>query len=112
MTKARHHSAHHAPASQGRPLKTKVFVLAVVLVCGGAMAISLFERKELPQGLRDSKLVTAAYEARDRAIQKGEEWMHPADNKPQDAESKQVGYEKDDRKKLEALISKGAQGND
>lgn len=104
----KHHQHHASPQASGRPLRTRVFVLAVLLVCGGAATISLFEQKELPQALRDNPAVESAYKFRDRVIAKGEAWMQD-DKKEEEADAKQHGYNKDDRKKLDALISKGAQ---
>lgn len=106
MSKSR---AHSAP--QSRPLRTRVFVGAVALCCIAAAGVGTVERKELPAGLRDNPVVTALYSARERVIRKGEEWV---DRKAPDAgtaDAKQQGYEKEDRKKLEALISKGAQND-
>ncbi len=97
--------------SGNRPLKTRVFVIAVVLCCAIASTVSLFDRKELPAALRDSPYVAEAYKLRDRALQKGGEWMHRNETVA-DEGKKQQGYPTEDRKKLETIINKGAQGND
>lgn len=106
MAKSR---AHTAP--QGRPLRTRVFVGAVALCCVAMAGVGVVERKELPAGLRENPVVMAIYSAKERVIRRGEEWVERKQLDPDSAAAKQQGYEKEDRKKLEALISKGAQND-
>lgn len=109
MTTPKRAAKHNTTGN--RPLKTRVFVIAVVLCCGVAATVSLFDRKELPATLRDNPYVAGAYKLRDRALQKGGEWMNRNETVA-DEGKKQQGYPSEDREKLEKIINKGAQGND
>lgn len=83
--------------------------LAVALGAG----VALIDKRELPEKLRESKAVSAVYETRDRAISASREYLlRDMGAKPENTEKKQQGYPKEDRKKLEEIISKGAQGHD
>lgn len=91
----------------------RLFFAFIALAVALGAGVTLVEKKELPQELRESKAVGAVYDTRDRAISAGREYLlRDMEAKPLSAESRQQGYPKKDRKKLEEIISKGAQGHD
>lgn len=100
---ARHPAGRHA-------LRRRLFAGAAVAVCGAAAFLALFDPQDLPASLRNNPYVTRVYCERDAAIRAttamlgGGAAETPADA---NADMKQLGYPKDDRAKLETIISKG-----
>ncbi|TAL30316.1 MAG: hypothetical protein EPN97_12910 [Alphaproteobacteria bacterium] len=110
----RHDEHHHKPAKRhtgNRPLRRRLFAGAVVLVCALAAFVTLFDRKDLPAGVRDNPYIARIYCERDAAIRATTAMLglHGAEEAPADANAdmKQLGYPKDDRAKLETIIGKG-----
>lgn len=91
----------------------RLMVAAAALAVAAGAGMTLVERQDLPQELRDSKTVKAAYQARDRAVSAGNRLLgRDAAPSSGPAERRQQGYPAQDRKRLEEIISTGAQGHD
>ncbi len=105
---AKKHSPKHAQGHS--PWRIRLFVLVVTGLCAIAAFPVMFDRNALPESVRDNRAVTKLYETRDRVMLVASRVIHGVPATPEEA--KQQGYPKDDRKKLETIISKGAQGHD
>lgn len=92
------------------PWRIRIFVILVAGFCAAAAFPVMFDRNALPEGLRDNTAVVKLYDTRDRVTLIASRIINGVPVTPEEA--KQQGYPKDDRKKLEKIISKGAQGND
>ncbi len=101
---AKKHSQGHSP------WRIRLFVILVTGLCAAAAFPVMFDRNALPEAVRDNKAVVKLYDARDRVTLIASRIIHGVPVTPEEA--KQQGYPKDDRKKLESIISKGAQGHD
>lgn len=111
MTKRR--DKKEAPEQNESWISYRLFLAFLALAVALGAGVTLVEKKELPEKLRESKAVGAVYDTRDRAISAGREYLlRDMEAKPDSEESKQQGYPIKDRKKLEEIISKGAQGHD
>lgn len=104
MARAKKHAQGHSS------WRIRLFVIVVAGLCCAAAFPVMFDRNALPEGLRDNKAITKLYDTRDRVTMIASRLVHGVPVTPEEA--KQQGYPKDDRKKLEKIISKGAQGND
>lgn len=104
---ARHAKKH---AHGHSPWRIRLFVLLVTGLCAAAAFPVMFDRNALPETVRDNKAVIKLYDARDRATMIASRLINGVPVTPEEA--KQQGYPKDDRKQLEKIISKGAQGHD
>lgn len=112
MTKQRN-SKKESPEANETWISYRLFLAFLGLAVALGAGVTLIDKKELPEKLRESKAVGAVYDTRDRAISAGREYLlRDMEKKPDSAENKQQGYPKKDRKKLEEIISKGAQGHD
>jgi hypothetical protein len=92
------------------PWRIRIFVILVAGFCAAAAFPVLFDRNALPETVRENEAVVKLYDTRDRMMLAAQRIIHGVPATPEEA--KQQGYPKDDRKKLEKIISKGAQGND
>ncbi len=101
---AKKHAQGHSP------WRIRLFVILVAGLCSATAFPVMFDRNALPEAVRDNKAVTKLYETRDRVAIAASRIIHGVPATPEEA--KQQGYPKDDRKQLESIISKGAQGND
>ena len=90
--------------------RIRLFVILVTGLCAAAAFPVMFDRNALPEAVRDNPGVTKLYETRDRVMLVASRVINGVPVTPEEA--KQQGYPKDERKKLEKIISKGAQGND
>ncbi len=104
MARAKKHPQGHSP------WRIRLFVILVAGLCSAAAFPVMFDRNALPEQVRDNKAVVKLYDTRDRVTMIASRLIHGVPVTPE--EEKQQGYPKDDRKKLEKIISKGAQGND
>ncbi|MEZ0223877.1 MAG: hypothetical protein ACAH83_04935 [Alphaproteobacteria bacterium] len=109
---ARNHSAHHSGHHAGKhPWRTRLIMGVVVLACGIAAGVTLFDRKDLPPAVRDNPYVAKVYRERDVAIEATSSLLDKRGGaeEPVDANAdmKQQGYPKTDRAKLDTIISKG-----
>ena len=101
-------TAHQAPPrkiSGNKPVRTRLFMAVVLAVCLAAGGVTLFPRESLPSALKDNKLVVSAYHLRDKAIAR---ISGGTEETVSDPAQKQQGYPTEDRKKLDAIIHKGA----
>lgn len=114
MTRSRDNDAPKEKKGQGESwISYRLFLAFLGCTVALASAVTLIDRQELPETLRESAPVAAVYDTRDRAILAGREYLlRDMAVKPESSEVKQQGYPKKDRKKLEEIISKGAQGHD
>ena len=101
---AKKHAKGHSP------WRIRLFVILVTGLCAAAAFPVMFDRNALPEAVRDNPGVTKLYETRDRVMLVANRVINGVPVTPEEA--KQQGYPKDERKKLEKIISKGAQGND
>jgi hypothetical protein len=121
MTQGAHKHEHkaHSPrkprdVSGNRPWRTRLFSGVVVICCGLAATVMVFDRKDLPASVRDNVYVEKVYRERDAALSAGGAALKrhetpAAQPAAEDASAKQQGYTRDDRAQLDQLISKGAQ---
>jgi hypothetical protein len=103
---ARHSSGRHAGSHR---LRMRLIAGALVLTGSLAAVLMLFDRKDLPPGVRDNPYITRLYCERDVAIRATTAMLgRGAPEAPADANAdmKQLGYPKADRAKLETIISK------
>lgn len=105
------HKPAKRPAAGNHPWRTRLFAGAVVLACAIAAFVTLFDRKDLPPAVRDNAYIARVYRERDTVIESTSTMLdrRGAAETPVDANAdmKQLGYPKDDRAKLETIISKG-----
>lgn len=111
MTK--HREKKEAAEQNESWISYRLFLAFLALAVALGAGVTLVDKKQLPENLRNSKTVDAVYETRDRAISAGREYLlRDMEKKTESTDSKQQGYPSKDRKKLEEIISKGAQGHD
>lgn len=103
MSRKKHAQGHS-------PWRIRLFVILVTGLCAVAAFPVMFDRNALPEEVRNNKAVVKLYDARDLVTLIASRLINGVPVTPEEA--KQQGYPKDDRKKLEKIISKGAQGND
>jgi hypothetical protein len=108
------HDEHHRPAkrhTRNHSWRRRLFAGAAVLVFSFAAFVTLSDRKDLPAKLRNNPYVTSIYCERDAAIRATTAMLglQGAEEAPVDANAdmKQLGYPKNDRAKLDTIISKG-----
>lgn len=111
------HEREHAPKQKRRlggnhPLRTRIIAWTVVGIFGFVALTMLVDRRELPARLKDNAYVAKLYQERDAAIAATSAVIDRHEKKAEDpadanADMKQQGYNKDDRAKLEAIITKG-----
>lgn len=92
------------------PLRKRLIVLSFVLVLALAGFVTMFDRKDLPGHLKDNAYVAKLYNERDAAVAATSALIDRHEKKAEEpadanADMKQQGYNKDDRKKLEAIIT-------
>jgi hypothetical protein len=107
--KAAHKEKKHATRHAGnRPGRTRLMVGLVVLSLAFIGFVTLFDRKDLPAGVRDNPYVAQVYHERDAALAATSALIerHAATEVPADANAdmKQQGYPKEDRAKLDTII--------
>ena len=86
-----------APAKTGRRF---LLILLVLLIAAGGAAVAV-DKNMLPQSLQGNALVARFYRVREALLNPN------AAPVKEDPAAKQLGYPKDDRKKLDALIDTG-----
>ncbi len=99
-------------APKPHPVRTRIFTWAVVGLCTLAAVITLFDRKDLPPAVRNNTYVAKVYHERDAAIAAtssvlGRHGAAAPEAPDANADMKQQGYPKDDRTKLDSLITNG-----
>jgi hypothetical protein len=112
MTRQDEH--HHRTAKRhagGRPWRWRLLAGVAVLVCVLAGFLALSDRKDLPPNLRNSPVVIGVYGERDAILRATTAMLGLPDaaEAPADANAdmKQLGYPRNDRAKLDTIISKG-----
>lgn len=101
---------HPPTTATRRPLRTRFLTWGLVALCAFGAFVTLFDRKDLPPMIRNNVYVAKVYHERDAAIaatgtileRRAEQKEAPADA---NAEMKQQGYDKQDRAKLDAIIT-------
>ncbi len=83
----------------GGGTKGKIILLFLVLVAAVSAFFVFVSRDKLPGALRDNAVIAKTYKFKDALL------SSPGDAAPVDPEKKQLGYPKDDRKKLDSLIT-------
>ena len=78
--------------------KGRVIVLVLALLVVTAAFFLFVSRDRLPEVVRNNAVIVKTYRLRDALL------SSPGSDAPVDPEKKQLGYPKDDRKKLESLI--------
>ncbi len=78
--------------------KTRAVLLLLALIAVTAAFFTFVSRDQLPERIRNNSIVAKTYRFRDAML------SSPAPVTAADPEKQQLGYPKDDRKKLESLI--------
>jgi len=81
--------------------KKRVLLLLVVVLALCAGFVAMVDKSRLPASVRDNAVTARIYHLRDRVESRFGNDAAPAPDSP---EANQQGYEKTDRKKLDALI--------
>ncbi|MDE1151992.1 MAG: hypothetical protein PW788_05575 [Micavibrio sp.] len=87
----------------GSKKRTVLLALAVMALAAGFVAA--VDKDRLPSGLRDNAVTARVYHLRDRVAS---HFGGEAAAAPESPDANQQGYEKTDRKKLDALIGNEA----
>ena len=109
MTRApKDHPPKKAPAAS-RPLHKRLVAWGVMAALGVTGFILMSDRKDLPARVKDNAYVTKLYHERDEAVSATSSLIGRPEKPPEapdaNADMKQQGYNKDDRAKLEAIIT-------
>ena len=120
MTRRPRHEDDQPPrrrrqAAGGHRLRNRLLGGALVLALGFAGVVLMFDRQNLPAKLKDNAYVAKVYKERDAAVAATDAIIDAHRKAPEtppdaNAEMKQQGYKKDDRAKLEAIITNGSKG--
>jgi hypothetical protein len=116
VTRSHRHPPHDEPPhkpkrdlSGNRPWRTRLVAWAVVAVVAVGGFTLVFDRKDLPARIKDNAYVAKLYHERDTVITTTEEVIGRHEKKPEapdaNADMKQQGYNKDDRSKLNNIIT-------
>ena len=117
MTRAQQahgHERDRAPKQKRRigghhSFRIRLVAWTAVGILGFVALTMLVDRKDLPARLKDNAYVAKVYHERDAAIEATSALIDrhekPAEAPDANADMKQQGYNKDDRAKLEAIIT-------